>query len=59
MTLKSILSFVIAVAAGSAAAIIISKLLGVEAVVPGVIGAVTGAVVVVLTSRRESRPPPG
>ena len=49
MKLK-ILSFVIAVAAGSLVAILVSKMLGIDAVVPGVIGSITGAVVIIFST---------
>ena len=55
MKLK-ILSFVIAVAAGSSVAILVSKMLGIDAVVPGVIGSITGAVVVILTTSPSEKP---
>jgi len=55
--LKMILSLVIAIAAGSSIAILVSTMLGIESIVPGVIGAVTGAVVVTLAASPRTRHP--
>jgi len=54
--LKMILSLVIAT--GSSIAILVSTMLGLESVVPGVIGAVTGAVVVALAAAPTPPSPP-
>ena len=55
--LKMILSLVIAIAAGSFVAILVSTMLGIESVIPGVIGAVTGAVVVIFVASPRTRHP--
>ena len=54
--LKMILSFVIAIAAGSFVAILVSTMLGIDAVAPGVIGAITGAVVVIFVASDSRKP---
>ena len=54
MNLKLVLTLVAAIAAGSAVVIMFANVLGIESVIPGVIGTIAGVVVVALSADKAS-----